>query len=296
MRLDRLITLGMVSPVREVFQRLPVGKSRAAPVPPSLPILMYHSISDAAEPGFSPYYKVCTSPQRFADQMKWLAEKGWRGVTLSEGLQLLRQPSLAGGRPVAITFDDGFRDFHTAAFPALQKYGFSATVYVPTGFIDEERKSFISRECLTWSEVRQLHRAGIEFGSHTVNHPQLVGEPWPKVERELIDSYLALEQRLGEPVRSFAYPYAFPQASTDFVRRFNQLLQQAGYESCVTTMVGRARPGDDRLQLPRLPVNSEDDRPLLDAKLRGTYDWIALAQRTFKMLKRLRSGQQIPQS
>ena len=89
MRFDRLITLGAVRPVRRALDRLPALGLRRSPFDPRLPILMYHSISDDPEPRVRPYYKVCTSPRRFAEQMQWLADWGYRGVTLSEGLAML---------------------------------------------------------------------------------------------------------------------------------------------------------------------------------------------------------------
>lgn len=296
MRLDRILTLGLVRPWRELV----------AAAGPRLPVLMYHSISDDPEPSFSSYYKVCTSPQRFAEQMKWLADAGYRGVTLSEGLKELRKeesdkeqgpgretdsnrnPNSAFKKQklVAITFDDGFRDFHTEAFPVLRQHGFTATMYLPTAFIGDERKSFKGRECLTWAEIRGLQDAGIEFGSHTVSHPKLVELDWPQIELELNESKKTIEREVRRPIRSFAYPYAFPQASRDFAARFRTFLREAGYESCATTEIGPMRPGDDPLRTKRYPVNSCDDESLLLAKLAGAYDWMASLQRAAKALKK----------
>ncbi len=304
MRLDRLLTLGLFQPLQRLGLR-----NRGA----RLPILMYHSISDGAELSVAPYYQVRTSPARFAEHMQWLAELGCRAVTLSEGLRWLREQQAPGSkqlglphpsprsqsqnpkpqspnpsppvRPVAITFDDGFQDFNTAAMPVLQRHGFKATMYLPTAFIGEQRKSFLSRSCLTWSEVCELSQSGIEIGSHSVNHPKLVELSWPDIAIELRDSKSTLEQRLGRHIPSFAYPYAYPQANHAFIRRFCELLAATGYESGVTTTIGRAQFGDNMLQLTRLPVNSADDRPMFEAKLRGEYDWMAISQRTFKLLK-----------
>lgn len=297
MRLDRLITLGFVAP----FQRLREAESDCR-----LPILMYHSISDEAEQGISPYYQVCTSPRRLDEQMAWLAAAGWRGCTLSEGLAALKGHSVKGEKPeasssaiplplstnpinpklVAITFDDGFRDFHTAAFPILRRYGFSATMYLPTAFIGEERKSFLSRECLTWSEVRDLTQAGIEFGSHSVNHPKLIELAWSAIETELRDSKATIEIKLGRPCASFAYPFAFPEANRAFATQFRELLAASGYENAVTTVIGRAQTGNNALQLSRLPVNSLDDIALFEAKVYGAYDWLSYFQRTSKFLRK----------
>jgi len=177
-----------------------------------------------------------------------------------------------------LTFDDGFRDFHTAAFPVLQRHGFSATMYLPTAFIGDSRKEFNSREYLTWGEVAELHAARIEFGSHTVNHPTLAELSWPDIETELRESKTAIEHRLGYAITSFAYPYAYPQENRGFTGRLTETLRGQGYRNCVTTVVGRARPGDNPFCLSRLPVNSADDARFLSAKLEGAYDWLARPQ------------------
>ena len=261
---------------------------------------MYHSVSEDCEENVAPYYRTVTSPEVFRQHMELLQSEGYRGVTLSTGVEILRTktgvPPIeritvtngAGGKLVVLTFDDGFRDFHATAFPVLQQYGFGATVFLPTAFIGEEPCQFKSRDCMTWGEIRELHDAGIEFGSHTVNHPRLVDLNWAEIEKELCDSKSEIERRLNTAVRTFAYPYAFPQADELFVGRLSQLLGHSGYECCVTTEIGRARPGDDRLRLCRLPVNSADDEILLTAKLVGAYDWLGSFQMAFKACKAAR--------
>jgi peptidoglycan/xylan/chitin deacetylase (PgdA/CDA1 family) len=299
MRLDRFLTLWLFRPWRALVPA----------TGPRLPVLMYHSISDDPEPTFSPYYKVCTSPQRFAEQMQWLADDGYRGVTLSEGLAALQNKesdneqapgretdsnkdsnsALKNQKLVAITFDDGFRDFHTAAAPVLRHHGFTATMYLPTAFIGDERKSFKGRECLTWEEVRELQGAGMEFGSHTVNHPKLVSLGWPEIEAELIESKTTLEQRLKQKAGTFAYPFAFPQENREFTARLSDLLQKIGYENCVTTIIGRVKTGDSPFTLKRLPANSCDDRSLLSAKTGGAYDWLGVPQTLARQTKKRRN-------
>jgi len=290
MRFDRFITLNLVQP----FCRMLV--TRHASRVTSLPILMYHSISDDPEPGVRPYYRVCTSPQRFREQMQWLKNNGYQGVSLNAGL---KSKSEIGNRKseigkVVLTFDDGFRDFHTAAWPILREFGFTATMYLPTAFIGNSschpspviRHAFRGKECLSWEEIQELHRAGIEFGSHTVNHPKLFELPWKQVELEIQNSKLEIENRLGVPCATFAYPYAFPQTNRDFVHRFKDLLMTGGYETCVTTQLGRHRPDDDALQIKRLPVNQDDNLPLFAAKLAGDYDWLGRFQSLSKTLRR----------
>ena len=281
MHLDRLLTLAIVHPIRGGCRTV----SRAEE--PTLPILMYHSISDDVEVGCAPYYRTSTAPCRFAEQMDWIVQLGWRGVSLSAGLDFLDNVRPSDDvRCVAITFDDGFRDFYTAAYPVLRERGFSATMYLPTAFIADQRRQFKSRDCLNWPEVWELFQDGIEFGSHTVNHPILHKTPWKEIERELSESKDGIERELNAPVNSFAYPYAFPQEDIGFTARLEELLRRQGYRTCATTVIGRARKGDNPLRLKRLPVNSCDDRALFLAKLGGAYDWMRIGQNLVRRAKR----------
>jgi peptidoglycan/xylan/chitin deacetylase (PgdA/CDA1 family) len=276
MRLDRSLTLQLFRPL----YRAGIGGSRQR-----LPILMYHSVSNDPEESVGPYYRVATSPSRFLQQMQWLSELGYSGVSLEDGLLKLRQGDTSGGRPVAITFDDGFRDFHTAAWPVLRRCGFTATMYLPTAFISQRRTTFHGKECLTWDEVRELRAHGIRFGSHTVTHPKLHDMASTEIEGELVISKKSIELELAEEIDSFAYPYAFPQEDSHFTRTIAALVRKAGYRNCVTTMVGRSQTVEDSFLLKRLPVNSCDDRELFEAKLAGAYDWLGSAQYAFRRVK-----------
>jgi peptidoglycan/xylan/chitin deacetylase (PgdA/CDA1 family) len=217
--------------------------------------------------------------------MDLLAEKGYAGIDLEQALPFLR-----GDRPidkpcVVITFDDGYRNVLLHAAPALQKHGFTATIFLPTAFISPARREFNQTECLTWDEVTALRAQGVRFGSHTVTHPKLYGLDWAEIEKQVRDSKNEIESRLGEPVTTFAYPYAFPQDDKVFTKRLHTLLRTAGYECCVTTWIGRAQPGDDLFTLKRLPVNGCDDRKLFSAKLEGAYDWLGFPQAMAKKCK-----------
>lgn len=186
---------------------------------------------------------------------------------------------------MVITFDDGFRDVYTNAFPVMSEYGFSATVYLPTAFIGTAARAFKGTECLTWDEVRELHKAGVEFGSHTVTHPQLRSVRAAEVEYEVRCSKETIEQELGSPVTSFAYPYAFPETDRAFTRQLGKLLEEAGYENGVSTVVGRAARIDNLFFMKRLPINGADDDHLFQAKLDGAYDWLHTVQYAAKLMK-----------
>ncbi len=267
-RLDRLTTVYLVSPLLRV-----AGSGTR-----SVPILMYHSIADEDESGSSAYYRTKTSPAVFAAQLKYLHDAGYATCSPAEAVRHLQDSKQAAAKLAVITFDDGYRDFYRQAFPLLNQYGFTATVFLPTAYIDDQPVSFKGGECLTWAEVKELNRHGILFGSHTVTHPQLRELDVPRIQEEVVNSKKTIEQKLGSAVESFAYPYAFPQADAGFKKMLRDTLRSAGYQSGVCTTVGRANRSSEPLFMERLPVNSCDDPALFKAKLVGAYDWISKFQ------------------
>jgi peptidoglycan/xylan/chitin deacetylase (PgdA/CDA1 family) len=263
-RFDRFATLYLFQPLRRNGAR---NNS-------SLPILMYHSLSEDAEIGRGrPYYLTTTAPSVFASHMQRLSDCGYRTVNVAEAVQLLHSGASTRGS-VVITFDDGYSDFYRHAFPSLDRFNFTATVYLPTGYIGTSPLQFKGKECLTWSEVRELRKHGISFGSHTMTHPQLSTLDSASVKNEIVNSKHAIEDNLGEPVNGFAYPYAFPEQNARFVRTLREILADAGYQQGVSTRIGMANREDDCYFLRRLPMNSLDDIALFDAKLQGGYDWL----------------------
>jgi len=275
-RLDRFATLYFFEPLQGI--RLRTNRR--------IPILMYHSISTAAEPGVHPYYQTSTSPEVFEQQMQFLHDHDYSVISLNDAADLLGTGTRLK-KSVVITFDDGYKDFYTHAFSVLECYGFPATVFLPTQYIRNTALPFKGRDCLTWTEVRELRRSGIQFGSHTVSHPQLWGLNQHDIERELRESKRTLEDNLGSEVRSFAYPFAFPEQDGRFAQTLRGTLQTCRYEVGVSTILGSARSSNDRFFLPRLPINSCDDTALFRAKLAGAYDWLHLPQYLRKLGKRL---------
>lgn len=249
-----------------------------------IPILMYHSISVGEDAGVHPYFVTHTPGHVFESHLRFLRDHGYRAISTGEVVRMLNSPTPTEDKLVAITFDDGYRDFYTCAFPILEKYGFRATVYLPTGYINHRARNFNERECLTWPEVRELRRSGIEFGSHTASHRQLRFVSLSDLEYELGVSKQTLEDELGEAITSFSYPYAFPEDDQAFVHRLRDLLRVCGYTNGVSTIIGSAHSLEDCFFLRRLPANSADDLALFQAKLNGDYDWLHAAQKLKKMI------------
>jgi peptidoglycan/xylan/chitin deacetylase (PgdA/CDA1 family) len=275
LRLDRLATLYVAAPLLKLTPQDEY----------SIPILMYHSIADEDESRVHPYYRTSTSPQAFALQMEQLHQAGYETCSPAQAVSQLETKAKTTSKQFVITFDDGYRDFYQNAFPSLNRFGFTATVYLPTAYIGESTQQFKGKDCLTWVEVQELQNHGILFGSHTVTHPQLSGLSKGAIEIEVRDSKKAIEDNTGRVVDSFAYPYAFPQADADFRKMLRDTLVSAGYSNGVCTIVGRAGQGTDPLFMERLPVNGLDDNALLRAKLTGAYDWISKPQSIMKSAK-----------
>ena len=274
MRLDRAITLGLGGLVIRLF----TGKGNVR-----IPILMYHAVQQGqSDP--RPYYEVNVSPAKFAGQMRQLRSAGYRAVSLEQALQAVNHGAV-DQKIVVITFDDGFQDFYATAFPILADCQFTATVFLMTGYMAEPGTHFKGKPVLTWNEVRELHSHGIHFGSHTVSHPQLRTLQLSQVEEEVGASKKVIEDRIGEAVRSFSYPYAFPEVDRQFTRRLKGILEKNGYENGVTTILGTATSRSDPFFLPRLPVNHWDDCQFFQAKLEGAYDWLHGVQFVAKLLQ-----------
>jgi len=275
-RFDRALTLSLFGPLTS----LTITKG------PHIPILMYHSISDDREDGVHPYYRVNASPAVFAEHMKYLQEQHFNVIALDQVRVRLNSCDSNKRKFVAITFDDGFHDFNKLAFPILKQHGFPATVFLPAGLIGDQHRKFNGKDLLTWDEVRDLRKEGVVFGSHSMTHRQLKLIGRDEVKQEIVQSKKILEDRLGEQIDSFSYPYAFPQEDGEFTRYVKDILLESGYRYGVSTRIGTTSLHDFVMYMKRIPVNSCDDLILFRAKLDGAYNWLYAFQNVNKQLKK----------
>jgi peptidoglycan/xylan/chitin deacetylase (PgdA/CDA1 family) len=271
-RIDRIASIYLSHPLARVL-----GAVSAVRVP----ILMYHSISENLFGKSHPYYQINCSPDVFAKQMRWLRANGYRTLDLTQmwtAMEAKRDLS----KTVVITFDDGYRDFYTDGFDAMRQCGFTATIFLATDRIKDTAVRIDGVDYLTWAEVRELQAGGTCFGSHTVTHPDLRSLGPEQIEYEVGCSKETIEQKLGVPVESFSYPFAFPEENKNFTQFLVGILENQGFENGVSTIICRASKNNNRYYLPRLPVNSWDDADLLRAKLEGGYDWLHWPQWLYK--------------
>lgn len=271
-RIDRFLSLYFFQPILQLFS----GDGHKAA------IFMFHGISEQTQ-NLHPFYQTNTSPAIFTRQMKFLHDNSYSVIGLEQLVGDIKAGKAIVSGSVVLTFDDGWEDFYTNAFPVLSEFGFPATVFLATGMIDN-RDKVEEQKYLTWAQVRELRRHGISFGSHTVNHSVLSRISEAEFEFELFYSKERIESELGEPIEAFSYPFAFPEQDRRHVNNLTTSLARNGYKCGVSTRIGTTSNRDNLFCLRRLPLNSWDDDPFLKAKADGAYDWLHVFQRSRKHL------------
>ena len=272
MRLDRTISLLLAS----ITRRYTNGK---------IPILMYHSVSPVVKSMKHPYFCTEITPGTFELHLNYLAENGYTVKPLSELANMTDKTGRAGSRNVIITFDDGYQDFFEYALPLLKKYKMPATMFIPAGLIDKGDCELEGRRLMSWEQIRECCKQGIEIGSHSHTHRVLVDLSSDDLAAELCNSKVLLEEKLNTEITSFAYPYKFPEENKRFVMQLCKMLEMNGYKFGVTTRIGLFKYGNCTLQMKRLPVNEFDDILLYRAKLNGNYNWMYALQYILKMFR-----------
>jgi peptidoglycan/xylan/chitin deacetylase (PgdA/CDA1 family) len=211
----------------------------------TLPALMYHSVSAVA----GPMRDLAVPPGRLEEQLSALSRAGYLLVGLTEALDLLERGHT--GKVVAVTFDDGYRNFRTVGLPVLQRTGARATLYASVGHLGKHA-DWLGRwapdfgKLLSWDDLAAVADAGVEIGNHSLLHHPLDVLPPARLREEIVRSKDELEQRLGRRVRGFAYPHGYNGA------RVRATVLAAGHDNA--TEVGRRlhTPGEKRFAVPRL--------------------------------------------
>ena len=170
-----------------------------------LPILTFHTLDDLPSVTSFP-------PKLFRLGLTMLHEHGYRTISLLEAADCLRMKKSFPEKSFVMTFDDGYETVYKVAFPIMQNYGMSATIFLTVGEkgnqkTDERLPSLEGRSMLNWYEIQEMKRWGIEFGAHTLTHPDLTRLPQDRMETEICDSKKIIENILGTPIFCFAYPY-----------------------------------------------------------------------------------------
>ena len=187
----------------------------------TIPILTYHKFCTGESPDAYTINIEC-----FKQQMAYLNKNSYQVISVSQLLECIENNDFPE-KPVIITIDDGFRSVYTLAFPVLKEYQLPATLYLYTDFIDRGPNQ------LSWQEIREMIDQGMEIGSHSLSHCNLLHmkeneshmDYLKRIKDELFLSKAILERNTGSLVQSFAYPYGV------YSQQIKMLAKQAGYKA-----------------------------------------------------------------
>jgi peptidoglycan/xylan/chitin deacetylase (PgdA/CDA1 family)/2-polyprenyl-3-methyl-5-hydroxy-6-metoxy-1,4-benzoquinol methylase len=217
-----------------------------------VPVLMYHRV---ATDGPIELARYRISPDAFREQMLWLRRNGYHTIDSDQFAWFVANKRPFVGRPVLITFDDGYEDFAEHAWPVLQANDLSAEVFVATDFVGRRAEWDASfgnpAPLLDAARIAALAAAGVAFGSHLASHPRSDELATWNLAEELTRSRAQLEQWLGRSITSLAAPFG----CTD--QRLGILAAECGYQTVFNTVSRAATLKDNLFDLPRIEVRGD---------------------------------------
>lgn len=218
-----------------------------------VPILVYHYVEYVKDERDTIRKSLSITPHVFENQLKTLVNAKYHFITARALGEYLEGSKNLPQNPVILTFDDGYEDFYTDIFPFLQKYHVVATQYLISDFINQP--NYMSDE-----QIKEIRTSGlVEFGSHTMRHPNLASLDKNTARYEIEESKEKLEELLSLPVVSFAYPYGgYNEQTPKFVKA-------AGYKTAVSTKGGLAVHQKNKHVLFRIHPGNRTGQDLLNA-------------------------------
>jgi len=209
-----------------------------------VPVLMYHYISNPPADADAIRLDLSVTPNNFEQQMQWLNAKGYTSITPDQLLAALTNGGPLPDHPVLITFDDGYIDDYTNALPTLKHFGFVATFFVVTSWIDQGLKEYLS-----WDQAKEMVQDGMSVQNHTVEHKDMRNRDHDWLVYQILGAEESIEAHTGVRPRFFCYP------SGDFDDAVLRELRAAGVEAAFTTNDGAYDYSDDVLRLPRVRIH-----------------------------------------
>lgn len=199
-------------------------------------VLNYHQINNRDK------NSLTVRPGIFADELDYLMANGYHVISLDQFISHQRDGAPLPDKPVLITFDDGYRDNYTEAFPLLKERNMPALIFIITDYVGTQKNY------LTWPQIHEMEKQGISFGSHTLSHSKLSKDDPQDARFQLETSQAVFRWQFGKNARALAYPCGYYD---DTVK---QLVKAAGYDAAFTVDYGPVSPGDDLLSLRRVPI------------------------------------------
>ncbi|MBI4368701.1 MAG: polysaccharide deacetylase family protein [Elusimicrobia bacterium] len=222
------------------------------PAKEGIPVLMYHKIG-IPEPQ-SRQKPLWVNPERFNWQMEFLKNQGYMSITFAD-LASGKLPS----KPVLITFDDGYLNQYTDAFPIMQRHGMKGVYYLVADAIGKDNYWHDPKQeprvaLMGLDEIREMRRLGHEFGSHALSHRRLAALPFQEARHEIEGSKKKLEDLLGERMVSFAFPYGNGEDVPELVKTSFD----AGYGWVIGIHAGIWDPKKEKSVIKRAYIRGDD--------------------------------------
>jgi peptidoglycan/xylan/chitin deacetylase (PgdA/CDA1 family) len=200
-----------------------------------IPVIAYHKIDEPTDD--IRVRGAFTSPKRFAKQMRYLKKQGFIFYTASRLIEYYLEHHRFPQKAITLTFDDGWKDNYTNAFPILRDLGIKATIFLVPSCIGQVTSKVVAegesaRAHLSSEDIIEMSRHGIEFGSHSVNHELLHQLEPQEVEYEVLESKRQIENLLQQPCKVFAYPAGF------FTETAQDAVRKAGYIAGFSSVYG----------------------------------------------------------
>ena len=202
---------------------------------PDVLVLNYHKVANM-------HHSLAIRPADFEEQLLYLKKAGYQTITPAELAANIENGTPLPEKPLLITFDDGYEDNYQNAYPLLKKYGFKATIFVVTGFMDK------NPQYLTWKQAKELEANGISIESHTVTHRSMTELNYEQLKKELVDSKKDIEDHLQKKVLFIAYP------TGTYNLQIAEMVKEAGYTGAFTIKYGNVDSGSNIYAMERMPV------------------------------------------
>jgi peptidoglycan/xylan/chitin deacetylase (PgdA/CDA1 family) len=207
------------------------------------PVLMYHHIQEETAAKANGQASLSVTPEFFRKQMEYLKTKSYSVIEMKQLVDFFNNGIALPKKSVLITLDDGYEDNYTNAWPILKEYGFKATIFTPTGLVDNP-------DYFSWSQMAEM-KDNIYFANHTWSHHSSTGtEAVLNKEIGMADTQLAEHGYNSEKI--FAYPYGKSSSNDE------KILNKYGYKLAFTTTYGRILCKAKRFDLPRVRIGNAD--------------------------------------
>lgn len=260
----------IIDKIEKIYSKTYVEKKKY-----EIPVIMYHRVvNDESEAGVHGTY---ITAKKFDEHMRFLKENGYETITFKELKKLnWRNRFNKEKKLIMLTFDDGYEDNYKIAFPILKKYNFHCIIYLVSHLnfnrwdVEVPNNPEKKFTLMNLDMIKEMQEYGIEFGGHTMTHPKLAHIPLEEARKEILTSKATLEEKLGEKLTSFAYPYG------DLNEDVKNIVKESGYDFAVATDSGDISFAEDLFQIRRIGIFPTNNMLNFRRKVKGNYNFIKI--------------------